>query len=74
MATNIYRVHYGYFTSGKLTSPALCVDMVAADNKEATLKAVLSSNNFTRPGMTLQIISVQNQGPFGGDNGSAVIS
>lgn len=62
---NIYRVHYGYHLNGKLQSEEFTQDVLAADGKEATIKAVFTANGFTRSGKTLEILSVHQSGNAG---------
>lgn len=59
MALICFRVHYGYHLNNKLQSEELYQDVLAADGKEATIKAVFAANGFTRSGKTLEILSIR---------------
>lgn len=65
----LYRVHYGYHLNGKLQSEEHVQDVIAADSKESTIKAVFASNGFTRSGKTLEILAIVNSGNAAGAGG-----
>jgi hypothetical protein len=55
----IFRVIYGFQGSNNKASHEDAVALVnAADDHETTIKAVLTSNNISRPGTTLAIRSI----------------
>lgn len=59
MAVNtIWRVIYGFKANNKSSHDApTAVYVLAADNKEDTIRAVLVANGIVRPGATIEIHS-----------------
>lgn len=68
MALIAFRVHYGYHLNGKLQDREQVQDVLAADGKEATIKAVFAANGFTRSGKTLEILSIHQVGNAGANS------
>jgi hypothetical protein len=60
---NLFRVLYHFERNGKVCSDQRVDLMEATDGKEATVKAVLSSNGRTLNGATVVIDSVHNGPP-----------